>query len=133
MTPHRPSPKTADPTEAFFDELARRGLEPLLQRASGTLRFDLADGKDTVHWYVTLKKGNVTVSHKRGAADAVVRVDGALFEGMATGRVNAMSATLRGVVGLEGDLGLVMSFQRLFPSPPRRRRTPATDTRGGPR
>jgi putative sterol carrier protein len=129
MTPKKPSPKTADPTEAFFDDLARRSHEPLLQRASGTLRFDLADGKDTVHWYVTLKKGDIAVSHKRTGADAVVRADRALFEGMATGRVNAMAASLRGVVGLEGDLGLVMSFQRLFPSPPRRRRASASGRR----
>jgi putative sterol carrier protein len=110
-----------DPTEAFFDDLARRGNEPLLERATGTIRFDLEDRKTTTHWYVTLKKGAVDVSHKRSAADAVIRLDSALFEGMATGRVNAMSALIRGAVAVEGDLGLMMTFQRIFPSPPRRR------------
>jgi hypothetical protein len=34
-----------DPTAEFFDELGRRGHEPLLEKATGTLRFDIADGK----------------------------------------------------------------------------------------
>jgi putative sterol carrier protein len=38
---------------------------------------------------------------------------------MVEGKVNAMAAVLRGEVSLEGDLGLVISFQRLFPGPPR--------------
>jgi putative sterol carrier protein len=108
----------ADPTKAFFDDLTRREREPLLRRASGTLRIDLADGKTTHHWYVTLKKGAIVVSHKEGTADAIVRADKSLFDDLAGGRANAMAATLRGTLRPEGDLGLMMSFQRLFPSPP---------------
>ena len=44
-----------------------------------------------------------------------------LFDSMATGKVNAMAAALRGVVAPEGNLGLLVSFQRLFPGPPRSR------------
>jgi putative sterol carrier protein len=115
-----------DPTEAFFDDLARREREPLLQRASGTLRIDLADGKTTHHWYVTMKKGAIVVSHKEGAADSVVRAEKSLFDDLAKGRANAMAAMLRGRLQAEGDLGLMMSFQRLFPSPPRSARRSAT-------
>jgi hypothetical protein len=37
---------------------------------------------------------------------------------MITGRVNAMSAALRGVVSLEGDPTLLVQFQRALPGPP---------------
>jgi hypothetical protein len=48
-----------------------------------------------------------------------------------TGRMNAMAATLRGVLDPEGDLGLVLLFQRLFPGPPgSRRKRPAKATAG---
>jgi hypothetical protein len=108
----------ADPTSEFFDGLARRGHEPLLENVSGTLRFDLTDGKHVHHWYVVVTKGDVAVSRKRAAADAVLRVDKMVFEGMTAGTVNAMAAVLRGAVVPEGSLHLVVMFQRLFPGPP---------------
>ena len=110
-----------DSTSEFFDELDRRSHEPLLEKASGTLRFDLADGKRTDRWLVTVKKGDVAVSHRNVRADCVVRADRALFDGVAGGEVNAMAALLRGAMGFEGDVGLLVLFQRLFPGPPRSR------------
>jgi putative sterol carrier protein len=109
---------TTSATQEFFDDLAARGHEPLLQNASGALRFDLSDGGRTEHWFVAIDKGDVSVSHKRGKADAVVRVDRAFLDRILTGRENAMAAALRGVLVPEGDLGLLMLFQRLFPGPP---------------
>ena len=38
-----------DATTEFFDDLGRRGHEPLLERVSGTLRFDLVRGERTDH------------------------------------------------------------------------------------
>jgi hypothetical protein len=114
--------KTAgqSPTERFFEELAQRGHEPALGRVTGTVRCDLVDERDGIeHWYVTIKKGDVRVSHKEGAADATVRADRKLFDGFASGRVNVMAAMLRGVVEIEGDLQLLALFQRIFPGPPR--------------
>ena len=110
-----------DATAEFFDELGRRGHEPLLASTSGTLRFDLAEGRRVEHWYVTIEKGDIAVSRKNADADAVVRLERSLFDSMATGKVNAMAAALRGVLAPEGNLGLIISFQRLFPGPPRSR------------
>ena len=59
------------------------------------------------------------MSNANDEADAVIRCDKALFDEMATGRANATTAMLRGVLQSEGDLGLLMSFQRLFPAPPK--------------
>jgi putative sterol carrier protein len=64
------------------------------------------------------------VSRKKGPADVVVRAETSLFEDIAAGRVNAMAAVLRGLIVPEGDLGLVMTFQRLFPGPPLRKPRP---------
>jgi putative sterol carrier protein len=65
-----------------------------------------------------MRGGDVEVSHKNARADAVVRLDRDMFDGMVSGTVNALAATLRGELLAEGDLGLVMHFQRLFASPP---------------
>jgi putative sterol carrier protein len=107
----------AGPTESFFRELDERGRDPLLHGARGTVRFDLVDGGSVRRWYVAIDRGAVSVSHRAAKADAVVRLDRALFDRLATGRSNATAAVLRGSIVAEGDLGLLLSFQRLFPGP----------------
>jgi putative sterol carrier protein len=106
---------TADATNEFFDELGRRGHEPRLRRASGTLRFDLVDGTRTERWLVAMDKGDVAVSRKNAKADAVVRTDKQRFDGIVRGDVNPMTATLRSEMQAEGDSELFVLFQRLFP------------------
>jgi putative sterol carrier protein len=113
-----------DVTAEFFAELGQRGHEPLLNRANGTLRFELKDGQRTDRWLVAVKKGDVTVSHKGGDAEMVVRADKTLFDRLASGAMNPVAAALRGELGAEGDWRLLVLFQRLFPGPrPRGRRT----------
>jgi putative sterol carrier protein len=109
---------STDPTDEFFRELATRGYEPLLGRVSGTIRFDLADGDRVEHWYVTVKKGDVTVSHKNVKADAVLGGEKELFGRIATGRENGMAALLRGAIVPQGDVTLMLYFGRVFPGPP---------------
>ena len=62
---------STDATATFFEQLAARGHEPLLQSASGTLRFELKNGGRTQYWFVTIDKGDITVSHANAEADAV--------------------------------------------------------------
>jgi putative sterol carrier protein len=115
-----------DPTAEFFEELGRRGHEPLLEKATGSIRIDLTDGRRTERWRVAIDNGDVEVARAGGEADCVVRADRALFEEIITGRANAFAALLRGDVDLDGNPELIVLFQRLFPSPPRsrsRRRT----------
>jgi putative sterol carrier protein len=121
----------AGETAQFFEQLGKRGHEPLLEHATGTLRFDLAEGKRTDRWLVSVKKGDVAVRHENGEADVVVSTDRALFDSLASGKQNAMAALLRGAVGVEGRVQLLALFQRLFPGPPksRRRRRTAGSTR----
>jgi putative sterol carrier protein len=108
------------PTDTFFADLGGRRHQPLLKSASGIVRFDLIDGERVEHWCVTMDRGEVAVSRKNVRADAVVRLDRATFDGMVSGSVNAIAAVLRGALVAEGDLGLVLLFQRLFPAPERR-------------
>jgi putative sterol carrier protein len=107
-----------DSTAEFFHELDRRGHEPLLEKATGSVRFDLADGRRIDRWLVSLDRGEVTASHKNAAADCVVRTDRRLFDAIARGDVNAMAAYLRGDLTLEGDPELMVLIQRIFPGPP---------------
>jgi putative sterol carrier protein len=96
-------------TAEFFQGLAERGHEPALQKATGTLRFDLSDGAGAERWLITIKKGAVAVSRKDAKADCI-----------ASGEANAMSAFLRGAIEIDGDRGLLLAFQRVFPGPARK-------------
>ena len=123
-----------DSTAEFFQELGRRGHEPMLEKGAGTIRFDLVDGTRTDRWLVTLDKGDVSVSHKNAAADCIVRAERTLFDAMASGDANGMAAYLRGELTLEGDPELLVLIQRVLPGPttrrsPRRSTGPGRDRR----
>jgi putative sterol carrier protein len=117
MSPKKPSGERHDAAAALFEDLVSKGHEPLLHATSGTIRIDLTDAAAVEHWYITVARGNVSVSHRNAKADAVMHLDKKLFEGMAKGSVNLTAALLRGVVEIEGDIGLVNAFSRLFPGP----------------
>ena len=53
------SKPATDPTERFFAELAARGHEPLLQKASGSMRFDVVDGRQTRNPGVCIRYASV--------------------------------------------------------------------------
>ncbi len=106
-----------DATADFFDALATRGTEPLMGRTRATMRFDIGTEGDVDHWLVRIEDGVVAVTHADGDADSVIRSERAAFNEVAAGRTNAMSATLRGALVLEGDPRLLVRVQRLFPAP----------------
>lgn len=106
-------------TDRFFQTLADRKHEELLEKVSGTLRFDLSHGQETDHWMVTVKDGDVSVSRDDTDADSVVRMPRNLFDQLVIGRVNAFTALLRGEASATGDLVLPVLLQRLLPGPPR--------------
>ena len=81
-----------DPVEEFFDGLAERGYEPLLQHNSGSIRFDVTDGGAVDHWRVTIDQGKVTVGRDDTAADTVVVQDRAVLLDAIQGRQNLVIA-----------------------------------------
>jgi putative sterol carrier protein len=109
-------------TTDFFNELHERGHEPMLAKTSGTMRFDVSNGKRTERWLVSVDKGDIAVSHKNAAADCVVRGRRDVFDRIMSGEINAMAAILRGAISLEGDTLLAVLFQRLLPAPPKKGR-----------
>jgi putative sterol carrier protein len=103
-------------TAEFFDGLAQRGHEPLLERATGTVRFDLVENGRDERWLVAVDKGDIAVSHRNVTADCTLRANRSLFDGVASGQVNAMAAVIRGAIQIEGDWSLLVLFQRVFPT-----------------
>jgi hypothetical protein len=105
-------------TQEFFDSLTAEP-HPLLTHTKGTLHFEVLDGAEEVEcWHVAIDHGTVLVTRDHADADAVIQLEKPLFDAITTGRANAMAATLRGELGLEGSLELLTVFQRLFPGPP---------------
>jgi putative sterol carrier protein len=109
----------SDPTVEFFQSLGRRGDEPLLEKCSGAIRFDLTAKSGTDHWLVRLDNGLVSVTQENREADCVVRADKSVFKGLASGEMNGLTAYLRGLINVEGNPELLVLFQRVFPAPRR--------------
>ena len=105
----------------FFQELGRRGYEPLLAKVTGRVRFELVDGSRTDRWLVTVDQGDTAVSHKGGGADCTIQADRELFQRLCRGEENAIAAVLRGALVCSGDVELLFAIQRIFPAPPRDR------------
>jgi putative sterol carrier protein len=109
-------------TTEFFEELGKRGHDPLLQTTSGTVRVDLGKNGKVERWLIKIDNGDIEVSHRREAGDCTISAPADLFDRIATGEENAFAAALRGDVVVGGDTKLLVRLQRLFPSPPRRKR-----------
>ncbi|MGC5020561.1 SCP2 sterol-binding domain-containing protein [Micromonospora sp. DT47] len=107
-----------DATTTFFEDLNRRGYEPLLDKTSGTLRFDLHEGAQTTHWLVQIDRGRLKVNQEDREADTVIGTSPKLFEDLAAGRENGLAALLRGDMTVTGNPRLVVQVERLFPGPP---------------
>jgi putative sterol carrier protein len=104
----------AQTTAEFFDALAARAHEPLLEKVNGTIRFDVKDNGRTQRWHVAIAKGDIAVSRTNAPADSVVTIDRETLAGVAGGKVNPFAATLRGTIRVEGDPELMVLFQRVF-------------------
>jgi putative sterol carrier protein len=104
----------SDTTSEFFEGLARRGHDPSLGKASGTIRFDVSDHGRTDHWNVTMTTGEVRVSRGEGPADCIVSGEKQVFEGLISGELNALTSVLRGTLTVEGDPHVAMNFRQLF-------------------
>jgi putative sterol carrier protein len=107
--------------DALSSRPSRAWARAALEQATGTIRFDLTGGGRTARWLVAVDKGDVSVSRGGGGGECVVRVDKELFDGIASGEVNAMAALLRGAIEVAGESALLLAFQRVLPGPRRRR------------
>lgn len=109
-----------DVVESFFEELSRRGHDPLLARVGGTGKFEVVDGDRTDHWLVNVQGGYIAVSRGEGEGDFVMRADRPAFERLVEGDLSSLAAFVRGTLHLEVTdssqrFGLIT---RLFAGPP---------------
>jgi|SRR5215211_4731440 len=100
-------------THEFFDDLDRRKHEPLLERVSATVRFDITDGERTEHYLVRIDHGDIRVSAENVPADCVMGGDRPVFDAIVDGRMSPMAALLRGLLAIDGDPELLVLAQRL--------------------
>jgi len=111
-----------DPIADFMDGVASRGHEPSLAKATGTVRFEVVDGRRTERWVLTVTRGELAVSRGNAHADVTLRAPRALFEQIFRGKANATAAFLRGALQIDGNVELIVLVQRLLPGPPASRR-----------
>ena len=107
-----------DPAAAFFEQLAHRGHEPVLEEVEGTIRFDLVEAEGTDYWFLEIQKGDIRASREPRAADCVVQLDRVVANQIVTGELQAHPAWLRRLYWVEGNLVLLRMFDRVFPGPP---------------
>ena len=105
------------PTDEFFERIASQ-KQPLLSQLTTTMRFDVDEAHETKHWYLEINKGDISVSHRKDAADAVVHTHHSLLDRIVTGEANTLAATLRGQLSVEGNAAALVQFQRILPGPP---------------
>jgi putative sterol carrier protein len=108
----------ADAIAEFFDRLARREHEVRLEDINGTVQIQIDRDGGTDQWLLSIRRGDISVAREERPADCVARVDRKLFEGLARGEENAIAAMLRGAMTVVGDLYLLLTFERLLPTPP---------------
>jgi putative sterol carrier protein len=102
--------------DAFFESIG--GVHPEVPNTvSGSLRFDLENGKRSECWRVTIDKGVVSSERSDASADCLVHTDKATWEAIIQGRANALAALLRGAMRVEGEVVLMAYFRRLFTEP----------------
>jgi putative sterol carrier protein len=132
----------SNPSEVYFNRLAKSGYQQLLHRVSGTLRFDIDQEDGDVHtWYVKIDHGTLDVSRadRRGdgvaaapAADCVLAGSESEFDRILTGKDSFAAAFVRGAVSVQGDHTLAQNIRRFSPpaepaSQPEKRRHVPTD------
>ena len=107
------------PPSSFFAELASRGHEPLLRKASGSMRFDVVDGRRTRRWLVAVERGDMTVRSGSGDASCVVRADKAVFDKVASGTVERRSRRCSAATSRSKATGVSScACSGSFPGPP---------------
>jgi len=98
----------------FFDELRKCRYIRALSTTECTIRFDIRHRDRTVHWRVTVNRGDVVVSPGTGDADGVFSMDELSFQRLADGETVPFAAFLSNEMGVQGRVGRAAVVQQLF-------------------
>jgi SCP-2 sterol transfer family len=108
----------APATGEFVDGLCAGGPYPALARTRAVIRLEVTDSRPGDGWTLVVAEGRIRRSDDVADADCVLRADAATLEGLASGRVNATAAILRGVLQADGVPEVLAAIQGLLPGPP---------------
>jgi putative sterol carrier protein len=99
--------------EQFFDDLENEKVR-LLQNTSGTVLIEVRGGPRVERWYLTIRRGEVSVARSGRDPDCVIRASRETFEAVLSGKMSAMPALLRGLLEVDGKVNLLAALQGLF-------------------
>jgi hypothetical protein len=108
----------AQGSREFVDGLCAGGPYPALARTRAVIRLEVTDRPSGQGWTLVVADGLIRESDDDVEADCVLRADAATLEGLASGRVNATAAILRGVLQADGAPEVLAAIQGLLPGPP---------------
>ena len=101
----------------FFEGLNGRSYDPIYG-VGGTVRVELKEGDQTEYWVVKAEDRELRVSRDTEEdADAVLVADARVIDSIVRGEMNAVSAMLRDVFHIRGDLWLFLLIERFLPAP----------------
>ncbi|MEU4570456.1 glycogen debranching N-terminal domain-containing protein [Micromonospora sp. NPDC023956] len=105
-----------DRIDRFFAGLAESAPGRLPPAPHGSIRFDVVDvdGEATV-WFAHVRAGQVRVDRAGGRVDCVVEIRPEMFVRLLDGKDHVVAMLLRGVLSVEGDLSLLLTFRCLLP------------------
>lgn len=108
---------------ACFEALAARGEEPGLKGVTGIWEFDIDDAPEAERaWFLRVDDGRLAVNDpaaRTARADARIHMRESDFVRLAcgVGRENIVTALLRGVLTIEGDVRFAQRLQLVLPIP----------------
>jgi len=102
--------------EAYFQQLAESGYQPLLHRVTGTIRIEVAqdDGAYRV-WRIVINHGAVAVYNDPGDADCVITGREDELKRILAGQDSFAAAYIRGAITVTGDHTLAQNVRRFSP------------------
>jgi putative sterol carrier protein len=79
------------------------------------LQFSLLDARLTLHLALRGERARAALGEANPPAEVTLRMNAAIFDGMLSGRVNAMQEAISGGIAFAGDAAKAMALQQLQP------------------
>ncbi|HEY8122291.1 MAG TPA: NAD(P)-dependent oxidoreductase [Myxococcota bacterium] len=79
------------------------------------LQFSLSDAGLTLHLALRSERASAALGEASPPAEVTLRMNAAIFDGMLSGRVNAMQEAMSGGIAFSGDAAKAMALQQLQP------------------
>jgi ubiquinone biosynthesis protein UbiJ len=98
----------------MFEQAAARGFAPRMRGVRGSYRFDI---EGVGSFRVSVDDGALSISEGAGEADCTIAISPSDLMGALAGRINLLTAAMRGTVAIRGDYALAQKFHSILPGP----------------